>query len=370
MHKTYNTISPLVPATFAITLGVFMQYTFLLSTKTISALFFLSFFLFGYKKTIKKLSWNSNIFFLCSLFCTSLMITKLQQIHHDAVHTQITSGRCDIRATVKDIQTHNHTRLDQYILLQITEYKYPYKKWTPLESNGVIYTKKIEDLHVGDYIELQGIKSNRAQNSFKSYLIYQSIGAYFFCPYLRYTIINRPRFSINRWLHTTTKKISNVLEKKLSPETFCLFSTLFLGKKMKHIDPSTDLPNKFRQWGVSHLLARSGAHLAIFLYLYYTIFQFFPLPLAIKQLLCILLCIIYFLLSFSSTSFLRALTTILLLFSCAIAKRPTQLLHTTLVVYNLFLLCNPISLFFLDFQLSFLFTISLSWLARKIYTTN
>src|SRR5690606_4323164 len=114
--------------------------------------------------------------------------------------------------------------------------------------------------------------------SFKEYLEYHNIGAYFFCPYFHYTLLEQPFFSITRTIYTIKTNLIISLEKKLSPETFCLFSTLFLGKKMKHLHPDQTIPDQFRQWGISHLLARSGAHLALFIYLYFLLLMLIPLP--------------------------------------------------------------------------------------------
>ena len=108
----------------------------------------------------------------------------------------------------------------------------------------------------------------------------------------------------------------------------------------------------FKQWGISHYLARSGLHVVIFVMIWQTLLALLPLPLRTKNLFLILLIICYALLSWSSVSFERALLMFLLYRIACLLGYASHYIHvitlTTLRTYP-----QSIASLFFDFQLSF-----------------
>ena len=143
-----------------------------------------------------------------------------------------------------------------------------------------------------------------------------------------------------------------------------LFSAIFLGKKNKTqtYDKSKD---QFKIWGISHYLARSGLHLVIFIMIWHLILCLFPIPFRWKQSILIALALIYALLSWSSVSFIRALTVFMLYKIATIFEIQMHIVHSITLACLFTLLYNPAHLFFLDFQLSFALTFALAWLANS-----
>ncbi|MGB8366809.1 MAG: ComEC/Rec2 family competence protein, partial [Candidatus Babeliales bacterium] len=151
------------------------------------------------------------------------------------------------------------------------------------------------------------------------------------------------------------------IEKKMSSKTFLFFSSLFLGNRTIQKEKIQSMSEQFKKWGISHLLARSGIHLTIFIFTWQAIFSLIPLSFALKQYILILISIVYFIFSWPSISFIRAFSIFMLYQLCTIINRPTHFLHFCLLTCFLFLIFNPMQLFFLDFQLSFSLTFVLGW---------
>ncbi len=140
---------------------------------------------------------------------------------------------------------------------------------------------------------------------------------------------------------------------------------LFLGMKAKEL--AVNVRQFFANWGASHYLARSGLHVNIFANIWVFLFLLLPIGLGSRLWLSIFITIGYFLLTFSSISFLRAeimfwIATLLKIFS-----RSANTLHTLLLTALLVLLVNPFQIIGIDFQLSFLLVFALS-IASKINT--
>ena len=143
---------------------------------------------------------------------------------------------------------------------------------------------------------------------------------------------------------------------------FLFFSSLFLGNRSYVKNMMETIDEQFKQWGIYHLLARSGMHLALFIFMWQMIFRFIPLPFILKQGLMLLLCFLYGIFSWTSAPFLRSLALFALNKMCLLTKNPYHLLHYLTLTCLCFLLSCPLYLFFLDFQLSFGLTFALAWL--------
>jgi competence protein ComEC len=175
--------------------------------------------------------------------------------------------------------------------------------------------------------------------------------------------LQRPYFSINRWLIEKRNALLQKAEKKLSPLSFTLFASIFWGKKELnnyHMEPIKD---QFKIWGILHYLARSGLHVLLFIILWNWIFSFLPFRFGIKQLLLGLIIVGYHLLSWPSISFIRSIISFVFYKICLFNDLQINILHLLALTCTLVLLVNPFQLFFLDFQLSFGLTFALAWLS-------
>lgn len=232
----------------------------------------------------------------------------------------------------------------------------------PAQKTLQFYVQQKPKLQVQDNIKIKDILIKKAaKDSYNSYLVKEDIAATFFVTKIDYTLLSRPKTSFKRWLFYTKEQLLWRFKSKLSPQTFAFFSSVFLGHRAWGKAKMEQPKNDCKTWGISHYLARSGLHMVIFIFAWHMLLNTLPLSLLFKDLFLIFLSIIYYLLSWSSISFIRAFTSFILYKCCNVLKVQSQLLHLLTIVTLSVLIINPTQLFFLDFQLSFGLTFALAW---------
>jgi predicted membrane metal-binding protein len=213
----------------------------------------------------------------------------------------------------------------------------------------------------GDFVTVSHASIAPPTNKdFCFYLIKEEIAATTFIS--SRSLFTRPGYSLKAKI---LKKRTALLESfgtKMNSETMLLFESLFMGKR-------TEIKNHpfallFKQWGMSHYLARSGLHLAVFILIWQIFFSLLPIPWSLKQMLMLLISCTYLLFSWSSISILRAFSTFAFVRIFLFLKRPYDFFHLLCAIWILFLIINPTHLFFLDFQLTFLLTGALVWFSK------
>ena len=226
----------------------------------------------------------------------------------------------------------------------------------------LFYTERNNNIAVGDTITFFDISCKRPSNeSFQRYQIKEQIVATIFDKATKYIINYHPTWSLRYWIWNHKKRLLDSLAIKLSSNGFRFFSSLFLGNRACIKTELEETNEQFKVWGISHFLARSGLHLALFILIWHTIFCIIPLPLIIKQLIITLLSCIYFILTWTSAPFTRSFALFFINKLCLFTKTSFYLLHYVTLVCFCFLLYCPLYLFFLDFQLSFALTFALAW---------
>ena len=151
------------------------------------------------------------------------------------------------------------------------------------------------------------------------------------------------------------------MQSALPEKTSALLSTMFLGVRTD----DTLTQNQFLYAGVSHLLARSGLHVALCLLLWQLLSSLVPLPIVASKLLLVGFALLYGLLTNASISFMRLLFFFVLYTTGIILGRSVQALHLLLLLCLCMLLWNPYHVFFLDFELTFALTGAFAFAYRR-----
>jgi len=240
-------------------------------------------------------------------------------------------------------------------------------KFLKIRENKIlkIKTKSTINFEIGDTIELENIFFRRVTNQdFLRYMIKEHLAGYLYMKNLQFRLLKHPKFSIMRFLKNKRNRLLETIHKKLSAQTFTLVASIFFGKKLLDEQIIDQIRTNFKAWGIVHHLARSGLHLIIFIALLIFILGFLPIPFTIKELLLLLMVLFYCAISWTSLSFLRAIALFVLYKFSSIQKLQTNAIHLISLVAIIILLQNPYHLFFLDFQLSFIFTIAIAWIAK------
>lgn len=228
-----------------------------------------------------------------------------------------------------------------------------------------VYCKHSNSLEHGDKVKCSqmNIKLPSDQN-FKRYINREgAIGTVFsanFCPQVQ----EQKRWSFSRWLARKRNLLFSNLKKKMPKKTFALFSSLFMGDRARVKQAIEPHKSPFKWWGISHHLARSGLHLMLFIALLALIMSFLPIPFFYKSALTTLLSCVYFVLTPSTISFVRAFQLFLFYRLCNFLSLPIHSVHLLCLACIFTLIYNPFQLFFLDFQLSFYLAFCLAWLAQ------
>lgn len=145
-----------------------------------------------------------------------------------------------------------------------------------------------------------------------------------------------------------------IVQRTLSEPARTLYGTIFLG--MEKIAPADELKAIFNYWGITHYLARSGLHIALFIMLWKWIFYLLGFSFFMRTMLLLPILFLYIFFTPLSLSFLRGIWAFFLFLGAFYLYRPSHAQHMLYVSAFCILLYNPYALFFLDFQLSFSLT--------------
>jgi len=343
--------------------GIFWGYNQynLLATLAITLLLLLVSFL--YNKKPKNTLYTIP---LIIIFYIGALRTLNIQSRHKNFYKNSSKETIDIIASIKSIQKIKSKLYTSVIQLQTSQKKTPLTpNGSPFKKRLQIFLKKMPNIKVDDTIKIKNIRIKKPNNQdFNLYLMKEGISTTLFKQSLDYTLIKRPPYSLTRWIHDKKTAIHSKFKKRLSPLSFSLFSSIFLGNRNNNKKLSNTLKVKFTFWGILHFLARSGLHLILFLLICEFILKSIPVCFAIKQIIALLIACIYLLLSWPSVSFLRAFSAFVLFKVCPFLNTKPDPVYTVALVCFSMTLYNPLQIFFLNFQLSFGLTFALALLYR------
>jgi len=355
-------IAPLFLPALSLSLGILTYWAFsfylLCFLMSIGGLFLL----------LAKIKIHDRSAALFTLLPCILGIIAAYKQHHDffLLHHALTGKSISVRGSVIDIDKRNDEKFPYVITFLVDSYKTEEQIWQKITGRIKIMTNRYKPCIVGDFIEINNIQSQSATGDFLNYLMKENISAYFFTGYVYHLLLSRPLISLSRFLYKKRKKLEKILQSCANDNTIFYFNMLFLGKKEKS-DEGTSTTDYFKNWGISHMTARSGMHMTIVSLLCYSLMNFFPFSFLYKQIILGIIIVLYGLFSYPTVSFARSfLTTIfMILYHCVYVR--SNFLYITFLVYIFQLLYNPLCLFFLDFQLSFLLTLGIGFFSKKYF---
>lgn len=270
--------------------------------------------------------------------------------------------------TIIDIVPIEHTRFRKKIILKIEELHEQCTGLTHKEDKHIqIYTNSYKNIQIDNKLKIKDLFFKSLNNYFyMNYLIKENIAASLFESKLSSEFISRKAFSFSRWLHKVKNYIFIEIKSKTKPESFALFSSIFLGNT-KNCDQKAmnEYRDLFQLWGLSHYLARAGLHMLIIIFLWSTLTSILRINFHLQQSILLTLIIIYYFLSWASIPFLRSLSMFILYKVCVLLNLQINSLHLLNIACFLMLALSPFQLFSLDFQLSFGLTYALILLSNS-----
>jgi len=355
-------LHPLLPITIALIIGIALQQLWLLPFTIIYWLPipFVAFLISRYYKTTEF-----TLVALClnaTLIGAALVAYRYHQF--DRFH-QIYHGKATIRGIVKYYEPIDHPRFNYQLQLTLSALApQATVPWQECSGNCLIYLCKKPSIAIGDTIEVAEVSLKKPKGDFARYLIKEGYETTICCNTLNATIISRPSWNSGRFISDMRHRFLHHLENTLSPATFALVASIFLGNRIYVKQQMQTTKDIFKTWGISHYLARSGLHVVLFIMIWAGLLALLPLAYRYQLLLLMLIILLYALLSWSSVSFERAVLMFLLSKSAGIFGYATHYIHVITLATLIVLLLNPLQLFFLDFQLSFGFTFALAWFGQ------
>jgi ComEC/Rec2-related protein len=223
-----------------------------------------------------------------------------------------------------------------------------------------IYTQRFPAAYVGDEILLENLRFNFASNNhFEQFLIKNNIAGTVFMATLNFKKITKQTTCAATFLKKYKRAILKKINLKMNYTTAAMFNSIFLGNKSCNKLEIAKLKRNFQTWGIIHYLARSGLHLVIISAIWQVLCNILQIPFILSNVIVVLFMIIFCFLSWSALPFTRALVMILCYRICRFWRLQIHMLHILNISCIITLVCNPASLFALDFQLSFLLTYGL-----------
>ena len=208
-------------------------------------------------------------------------------------------------------------------------------------------------------------KKKSKRKAFDLFLAKEGLWGWLFCDVDR----TQKVADVNSWVGSyflILKQRTRSLYHGLSEPAKTLYGSIFLG--IDKVLPSNPLKRSFNQWGIVHYLARSGLHIMIFVFMWKMIFYFFFGVRRTWFYFVFPFVLIYVICTPSSISFMRGVCSFLFLIGALFLQRPYHMPHLLICLAAIFLTCNPYSMLFLDFQLSFGLTYTLLCLQEAYYT--
>lgn len=355
-------IHPIFLVAIAYFAGIILQAHASLQTGVIIYIFCAT--LLSYGAYFEHISRTLAITLLASSMLGGVLYQR--QLNNHASFYKQTTEPYDAHAVVTNIEKIEHPHARYCITLDTDNIKnHGDLDWRNMQATVQIYIGHRHGLQVADHILIRNLSSKKAKNNdFERYLIKEGINATLFMHKLDFDFLERPQHSFSRFVHEQRTRIIHAFKKKLSRNSFALVTSIFLGYKATIKKTLNNLKEPFKLWGVSHYLARSGLHLVIFVAIWAFVLNKLPIIFWLKELFILLLCSLYFLLSWSSISFIRALALFIGYKTCTFTRVRPNFLHLLTLVSCAVVLYNPCQLFFLDFQLSFGLTLALAWIGN------
>ncbi len=315
----------------------------------------------------KKTENNKNVenFLIILIFFIGGLLINRQKNNFNKFYHETKNNSFDLIGSVIDKSRIEHLNLKNCLTLKIEKIKNKNStEWKYCDQSITIYVNKATGLTVDDVIKVNDVQFKCNENEdFQNYLMKENLVASLFLYNFSFKKYYRPFFSIRRFIHRTKNNLFYKLKDKMNPETFALFSSIFLGNKNLIKELMHEPKDKFQIWGLSHYLARAGLHLTIIIAIWHALMSLFRFSFKIMHFATFILILIYHFLTWPSIPFVRSLFMFILYKICILFDLQINALHLLNITIFTILFFNPIQLFSLDFQLSFGITYGLIWLS-------
>ncbi|MEJ6492660.1 MAG: ComEC/Rec2 family competence protein [Flavobacteriales bacterium] len=230
----------------------------------------------------------------------------------------------------------------------------------PMNENVLFFVRnEIEDVEIGDQLyctaHIFPIENNNNPGEFDSETFWKTKGITqmsFLYPSGYMTKANHLNF-LEKWFVNLDRSLSALFETKLKPEAVGVAKAIILGDR-DHLD--AEALRSFGNAGAMHVLAVSGLHVGLILTMLIFFFSRFPKWISKYRATVLALLIIWFyaLITGFSPSVFRAVVMFSMLTLAKISGRDYNPINVLAASAFVLVICDPVLVFDLGFQLSYL----------------
>jgi ComEC/Rec2-related protein len=298
-----------------------------------------------------------------------------QRFHENhQLHAALKHKPLEITGILEDKEHRPASRYPEITTIRIASIATPEKTINDCRGSAKIFFKQPIAAASGDKIIIRHVFAARARDSAQNHALKEGLVLTAFVSHQNYTIVTNHQTTFLTALRCfciqMRQSLMNKLHKKMNPENFSLFPSLFMGAPVDNSDEMTQMRKGFNHWGIAHYLARSGLHVLIMLLTWQCFMRLIPIRLGFKNMFLLIILLLCSALSWSSISFTRALLSYSLARCFFASGLQTHAIQLILLTILLVLAHNPFHLFFLNFQLSFALAFALAWISEVDFQTR
>lgn len=242
------------------------------------------------------------------------------------------------------------------------------------EVNGEVFNEKTilstrENFEIGDVVEFSGELREMRENTnpklfnYRNFYINKSIFSGIFSEDVRKVGTSGDVFLILK--RHFNNFVENTFNKSLSIQNSDIMKRIFLGTKY-----DLEFEENVREIGISHILAVSGLHIGIIYFLFTFIFKFLPISKLLREVLIIILLILYSNLIGNPSSVLRAIIYISVITYTKLSGRIVDNLNSLFVTAFIILVFKPYGIFDLGLYFSFLSVLGIILILPRMSKKN
>ncbi len=244
--------------------------------------------------------------------------------------------------------------------------------WGWQVKRGVVLVNlfRPEDIRYGDYVRLEGKLSrpfnfsNENNFSYRDYLYRKGIRFILSVKKQGYAEVLRQgegRFFVRLSLRLK-HYLKNILERYLSRAEAGIMQAFLLGDRY---DIPKNIYDLFKLSGAAHIIAISGFNIGIVAYLIFLMLKMLPLPRQAQYVLAMGLLVFYAFLTGGQPPVVRATIMAVVFLASFLLEREPEPVNTLSIAALILLGMNPLNLFDVGFQLSFVSVLSIILLYPK-----
>lgn len=330
------------------------------------ALLFLMFLLWVFRKKLTFVFLLWTVFFLVGMMLVCIHDRRTYDAYFE---NHIATDDTSILRIRKVLKPGNYYRKYEAEVVLVNRQKTIGKVLLNIQKDTSLTMLKVDDrLLIKESFSFIQESSNPHQFNYKNYLVKQGIHRQVFVRPNQFLVLENGPNSLLGIIFRIRLKVQNSLKRfHFSDDEYAVMNALLLGQRQ---DISKELVSDYSKAGAIHILAVSGLHVGIILLILSSLLK--PLERIkkgrfLKLLLMILFLWFFALLAGLSASVVRAVTMFTAVAIGQFLNKKNAIEYSLVFSMFVLLLCKPMFLFEVGFQLSYLAVFGIVWVQPQIY---